>query len=294
MTKQAQTTEHPVRPADRKWSAEQVGEAVEALLVAEGWSIPGLGRIADFSPSTARNLAKGKCDGQSVTAGRLFQALGYQDVTSMPASKNDSQALDLTNAPNLSDLRVKYQTSNQRMRDSHLAASVAAPSQHLIPLILVLGGKRQCLAAGLPREVTHVAMPSAPHSNGHDRTVTFACPNPDTGGNITVGRMLFVNQQEIPGGSLEHQLQRGDLVLVLCPDGIRRARAWLGGTRVINLINKEISDTADVGYMIEGRILLHAPVEARVDVSPWGGLSKPVGFGDEHQSNERGMGTAAR
>lgn len=283
MTKQAETTGHPVRPADREWSAQQVGEAVVALLAAEGWSIPGLGRIAYFSASSARNLAKGKCDGQSVTAGKLFRVLGYQDVTAMPTAQHDAQVLDLTNAPNLHELRVKYETASQQMREGHLSANHAGPTQQLVSLILVLGGRRQCLAAGLPYEMTHVPLPEPPPSNGRGTTVTFACPNPDTGGNITVGRMLFVNQQEIPGGSLEHQLQRGDLVLVLFPDGIRRARAWLGGTRVINLINKEISDTADVGYMIEGRVLLHAPVEKQAVVTSWGGLSKPVGFGDENQ-----------
>jgi len=209
-----------------------------------------------------------------VTAGRLFRVLGYQDVTEMPTAQHDAQVLDLTNAPNLHELRVKYETASQQMREGHFPANHAGPTQHLVPLIMVLGGKRQCLAAGLPREVTHVTLPDAPHSNGRGATVTFACPNPDTGGNITVGRMLFVNQQQIPGGSLEHQLQRGDIVLVMFPDGIRRARAWLGGTRVINLINKEISDTADLGYIIEGRILLSTPVEPQAAVPPWGGLGE--------------------
>lgn len=53
-------------------------------------------------------------------------------------------------------------------------------------------------------------------------------------------------------GSLESRLRRGDIVLVQCPDGIRRARAWLRGTLVINVKTREIIDSADIGYQMGG------------------------------------------
>jgi len=87
--------------------------------------------------------------------------------------------------------------------------------------------------------------------------------------------MLFNTQHEIPGRSLEEKLQRGDLVLVQCPDGIRRARAWLSTTFVIHLIKRDVTETADLGNRIEGRGIYHTPNAPMADVTPWGCSTNP-------------------
>ena len=293
MPKITLSKEHSVQAsrARRNQFAGVIASAVRALLEVEGWSIPELGYLVGISSSSARNLARGLCNPSSDTARRLFLALGQPELTTMASQeKTPPSSLDLTNSPGLEALRRAYR---EQTVDRITSVRPALKRSLLVPLLLVLGGKKQWIASGLTREVTHVSLPDVSNADGSASTIDFGCPNPDTGGNIAVGQMLYVNQHEIPGGNLESRLQRGDIVLMLCPDGIRRTRAWLRGSLVLNLSTREITDSEAIGYHIEGRVLSHAPVEQRADVVPWGGLSEPDVFGDEHQSNERAMRNAA-
>jgi len=113
--------------------------------------------------------------------------------------------------------------------------------------------------------------------SGKDRAslAVFSHAEPRLRGNITVGKMLFNTQHEIPGGSLEDKMKEGDLVLVQYPDGIRRVRAWLRPTFVIHLIKRDVTETADLGDPIEGRGIYHTPIAPMADVTPWGCSTNP-------------------
>ena len=231
--------------------SDAIGDAVTRLLDHSGWTIRAFAELIGISPTSAMNLSRGRCTATSPNVAKLMRALGLPDVPGLAQSADGSFTINLTTGPNYPLLR----TSTAPTRIARTAAPLAPIPVRLLKLS---GDVNQWREAGLPRDVTHISLPSETDLPGlpeaHD-----AFPNPDDGGGIARGRIVFTNRDQIPLGFDPGSCIRGDRLVVDFPDRVYRVRVYLGDTRVFDINGRNVIDTNQPGYRIVGKVIAHAP-----------------------------------
>jgi len=140
----------------------------------------------------AMNLSRRRCTATSLNVARLMRALGLPEMPGMEQWAAWAFTINLTTGPNYPLLRFGATPTR-----------IARPATRLAPIPLCLlkltGDVNQWRQSRLPRDVTQGSLPSGTDLPGLPE-VHDAFPNPDDGGGIPQGGIVYTNRDQIPLG----------------------------------------------------------------------------------------------